>query len=40
LIDVEMSDSLGLPTNAYYSREEVTREGNIIRNFVHVESSV
>jgi len=40
LIDVEMTEVLGLPTNAYYSREEVTREGNIIKNFVHVQSSV
>jgi len=40
LIDVEMTEVLGLPTNAYYSREEVNRDGNIIKNFVHVSSSV
>jgi len=40
LIDVEITDELGLPTNAYYSKEEVTREGTIIKNFIHVPSSV
>jgi len=31
---------LGLPTEAYSSVEEVNREGNIIRSFVHIPSTV
>lgn len=31
---------MGLPTEAYSSVEEVTREGTIIKTFVHVPSTV
>jgi len=40
LIDVEHAEELGLPTTAYYSKEEVTRDGTIVKNFTHLPSSV
>jgi 26S proteasome regulatory subunit N8 len=40
MIDVEHADELGLPTEAYSSIEEVTREGTIVKSFVHVPSAV
>mmetsp|Transcript_37379 Transcript_37379/g.33520 ORF Transcript_37379/g.33520 Transcript_37379/m.33520 type:complete len:97 (-) Transcript_37379:545-835(-) len=40
MIDVEHVDELGLPTEAYTSTEEVTRDGTIIKQFVHIPSTV
>lgn len=40
MIDVEHTDELGLPTEAYSSVEEVTRDGSIVRTFVHIPSTV
>ena len=31
---------MGLPTAAYSTVEEITREGTIVKNFVHVPSAV
>ena len=33
-------NELGLPTEAYCSVEEVTRDGGIVRTFVHIPSTV
>lgn len=40
MIDVEHTEELGLPTEAYCSVEEVTRDGTIIRTFEHIPSTV
>lgn len=40
MIDVEHADELGLPTEAYSSVEEVTRDGSIVKTFVHIPSTV
>ena len=36
VIDVQASESLELPAQAYLSKEEVSEEGSIVRNFVHL----
>jgi len=40
MVDVEHSEELGLPTEAYCSVEEVTRDGTIVRTFEHIPSTV
>ncbi|CAG9313342.1 unnamed protein product [Blepharisma stoltei] len=36
VIDVKAAETLELPAQAYYSKEEVNEDGNIVKNFVHV----
>ena len=38
--NVQDENLIGLPTEAYYSQEEVDDEGNLNRQFVHVSSSI
>lgn len=40
MIDVEHAEELGLPTEAYSSTEEISRDGTLVRSFVHVPSTV
>jgi len=40
IINVAPQETLGLPTDAYSSIEEVNQDGQIVRNFVHISSSV
>ncbi|CAG9323099.1 unnamed protein product [Blepharisma stoltei] len=36
VIDVKAAETLELPAQAYYSKEDVNEDGNIVKNFVHV----
>jgi len=40
VIDVEQSDALSLPTEAYQAVEEISKSGEIIKNFIHLPSTV
>lgn len=40
VIKVDESESLGIPTQAYCSMEEVNEEGQLEKNFVHIRSSI
>ena len=35
-----LKEELGLPTTTYYTKEEVTRDGTIVKNFTHIPSTV
>ena len=37
---VQESQQIGLPTTAYFTREEVDDDGNLRRQFVHVATSI
>lgn len=38
--NVQEEDSISLPTEAYFTQEEVDDEGNLQRQFIHVPSSI
>ena len=40
IIKVHEAETLGIPTEAYMSVEELDEEGHLIKNFVHVPSSI
>ena len=40
IIKVQETHQIGLPTEAYFTREEVDDEGNMQRQFIHVPSSI
>lgn len=40
VIKVHEAESLGIPTEAYYTQEEVDENGNLMRQFVHIPSSI
>ena len=40
VIKVQESESLGIPTEAYCSVEEVNQEGQLEKNFIHIPSSI
>lgn len=40
IIKVQENNQIGLPTEAYFTQEEVDDEGNMQRQFIHVPSSV
>lgn len=37
---VQETSQIGLPTTAYFTREEVDQDGNLRRQFVHVPTSI
>ena len=40
IIDPEHSDSLALPTQAYVCTQEINKDGQLIQQFCHVDSSI
>lgn len=40
VIKVHEAESLGIPTEAYCTKEEVDDNGNLLRQFVHIPSSI
>ena len=37
---VQETQQIGLPTTAYFTREEIDQDGNLRRQFVHVPTSI
>ena len=37
---VQDTQQIGLPTTAYFTREEIDQDGNLKRQFVHIASSI
>jgi 26S proteasome regulatory subunit N8 len=40
IIKVHEAQSLGIPTEAYCTKEEVDDQGNLMRQFIHIPSSI
>ena len=40
VVKLHEAASLGIPTEAYYTQEEIDDNGNLMRQFVHIQSSI
>lgn len=40
VVKLHEANPLGIPTEAYYTQEEVDDNGNLMRQFVHIQSSI